>query len=246
MQPTYLPWLGYFDLIDSSDCFVFLDDVKVGLQTWGVRNRIRTQQGERYLTVPIRHDRHRSEMLFTNTQIDYAKNWAATHLKSIAQAYSKSPHFDAVFPDFEALLTPRHDTIGDLNRSVIEALASKMGIRARFERSSALPATPGAKDERLVSICRVLGAGSYISPQGSADYIEAATPGGAFASGGVELYYHHFVHPEYPQRGPGFASHMAVVDLLMNCGYEQALQIVRSGRRAMIPAAEFRRDLPCA
>jgi hypothetical protein len=241
MQPTYLPWLGYFDLIDRSDCFVFLDDVKVGLQTWGVRNRIRTQQGERYLTVPIRHDRPRSDILFTNAQIDYGKDWAGTHLKSIAQAYSKSPHFDEVFPAFEALLTPRYATLGDLNRTVIETLAAKMGIRARFERSSQLPAGPGAKDDRLVSICRLLGAGSYISPQGSAAYIEAARPGGAFASGTVELYYHHFVHPEYRQRGPGFISHMSVVDLLMNCGYEDALQIVRSGRRTMIPGAEFRR-----
>lgn len=240
MQPTYLPWAGYFDLIDRVDVFVFLDDAKVSKQSWGVRNRIRTPQGEGYLTVPLRNYRDHESRLFINTEIEYGQNWAVKHLKTLAQAYSKAPFFSDVFSDVEELILARYSCVGELNMALIRRFAARMGINTDIRRTSALPEAPGRKDERLVSICRVVGATGYLSPQGSATYIEKDRPGGALAEADIGLWYQGFAHPVYPQRGPGFMSHMAIVDLLMNCGYGDALEIVRSGRQEMIPFAEFR------
>jgi len=240
MQPTYLPWIGYFDLIDQVDKFVFFDDVKVSKQSWGVRNRLKTKQGEIYITVPIKNYKDHANRLFSNTEINYSERWQVKHLKTIAQSYSKAPFFKNIYEDFKSVVDSEYATIADLNISIIRLVAAKMHIRTKCCRSSEIKGIDGRKDDRLVKICQALGANQYLSPQGSADYIEAIRPGGAFSEAGIELFYHNFDHPEYPQQGSSFLSHMGIVDLLMNCGYEQSLDIIRSGRRKMIPYLEFR------
>jgi len=240
MQPTYLPWIGYFDLIDQVEKFVFLDDVKVSKQSWGVRNRVNTNQGAIYISIPLLDYRDHVNRLFINTQIDYKQKWQKKHLKTLAQAYSKTHYFKVVYEDFEKLLTIKYATIADLNISIIKMVAAKIGIQTEFFRSSKIPDLSGHKDDRLVSICQALGVDQYLSPQGSAVYIESEHPGGAFPDSGIELFYHNFDHPEYPQRGEAFQSHMCIVDLLMNCGYDQALEIIRSGRREPIYYKKFR------
>jgi hypothetical protein len=83
MQPTYFPWTGYFDLIDQSDKFVFLDDVQLVRRSWMVRNRIKTSQGPLFLSIPVRKTKHRDEQLLHETEIDYSQNWQKKHLDSI-------------------------------------------------------------------------------------------------------------------------------------------------------------------
>ena len=243
MQPTYLPWVGYFDLIDSVDTFVFLDDAQVLKRSWGVRNRILGATGETFLTVPLSGHRHGEGSPFVDTLIDSKQDWARTHLATIRHAYARAPHFNDVFPGLEALLLAGHATIGALNEDFIATTARRIGIATAFLKSSDLEGTEGRKDDRLLSICRTLGAGTYLSARGSAAYIEQEHEGGAFAESGVAIRYHHFVHPIYPQRQGEFASHMSIVDLLMNCGYESALEIIRSGRRPMLAPSELRESM---
>jgi hypothetical protein len=240
MQPTYLPWIGYFDLIDSVDVFVFLDDVQVLKRSWGVRNRILGQNGETFLTVPLSGHTHGDGSAFTDTMIDLGQNWAKTHLATIRHAYAKAARFDEVFPDLEAALLRGHTTIGALNQDFICTTARRIGVATPFLRSSELQGVQGRKDAKLVSICRAIGADTYLSAPGSAVYIEQDQEGGAFAGSGIALCYHSYVHPIYPQRREGFVSHMSIVDLLMNCGYAAALEIIRSGRRAMLAPSELR------
>lgn len=243
MQPTYLPWMGYFDLIDQVDIFVFLDDAKVSKQSWGVRNRIVTSSGEMFLTVPLRDYRDHTERTFINTELDNRNNWTDKHLKTLQQSYSKALHFNSVYTDLSDSLRRNYSTIGQLNMAIIRMIAHRIGITTKLVCSSEIPDTLGSKDDRLVLICRAVGADSYLSPQGSAAYIEKDRPGGAFPAGGVGLYYHNFSHPEYPHQRDHFISHMSVIDMLMNCGYKAALEIIRSGRREMIPYSVFRESL---
>jgi len=243
MQPTYLPWIGYFDLIDSVDSFVFLDDAQVLKRSWGVRNRILGQNGETFLTVPLSGHTHGEGSAFVDTQIDSSQNWAKTHLATIRHAYSKSPHFAEVFANMEALLQAGHPTIGALNEDFICSTARRIGITTPFVKSSQLDGKEGRKDDRLVSICRAIGADTYLAAPGSAVYIEQEQEGGAFAGSGVTILYHNFSHPDYAQRHDGFVSHMSIVDLLMNCGYASALEIIRSGRRPMLTPAELRESM---
>lgn len=243
MQPTYLPWLGYFDLMDQVDTFIFLDDVNVLKRNWAVRNRVKTIQGEVFLTVPLKKHIERDFRLFSNTPIDYDQNWVRKHLKTIAQAYAKSPFFSDVYEDLENALSVQYKTIADLNITIISLMAERLGIKTPSYRSSEIQGIDGHKDERLVKICHALGANQYLSPQGSAAYIESKKPGGAFPDAGIELFYQNFEHPEYPQQGKSFLSHMSLVDMLMNCGFDNALNIIRSGRKENFHFQIFRKKL---
>jgi len=239
MQPTYLPWIGYFDLIDSVDSFVFFDDAQVLKRSWGVRNRILTQNGETFLTVPLNGHSQNGDCTFANTAVDPGGKWRRTHLSSIRHAYAKAPFFAEVFAQIEALFDDDHETIGALNMEFIIATARLMGIETQFIRSSSLDGVVGRKDERLLSICDAVSAETYLAAQGSAAYIEAERESGAFAGSGVMLGYHNYDHPVYPQTTQGFTSHMSVIDLLVNCGYDAALDFIRSGRREMLASCEL-------
>jgi len=240
MQPTFLPWIGYFDLIDRVDTFVFLDDAQVLKRSWGVRNRILAQNGETFLTVPLVGHSQNADCSFANTRIDPAPKWRRSHLATIRHAYSKAPFFEPVFELIEQVYEAGHETIGALNMAFIREAADRMGIETEFVQSSTLQGIDGAKDARLLSICRAIGAETYLAAQGSAAYIEQDHASGAFAGSGVELFYHNFDHPLYPQLADTFTSHMSVVDLLMNCGFGSALDIIRSGRREQLTGNALR------
>ena len=87
----------------------------------------------------------------------------------------------------------------------------------------------------------MIDADTYLAAPGSAAYIEQDQEGGAFAGSGVAIRYHNFAHPVYRQRQDAFVSHMSIVDLLMNCGYGSALEIIRSGRRPALTSSELRK-----
>ena len=243
MQPTYLPWIGYFDLIDAVDEFVFFDDAQVLKRSWGVRNRILGQNGETFLTVPLSGHKHGKGSAFTDTLIDSEQRWGAKHLATIRHAYAKAPFFSEVFASFETLLSVGHKTIGALNEDFIRSTAVHIGITTAFAESSRMSGVDGTKDDRLLSICRNIGASTYAAAPGSAVYIEKEREAGAFAGSGVDLRYHNYDHPVYAQGRDGFTSHMSIIDLLMNCGYNSALEIIRSGRRKMMTSAEMKGQL---
>jgi hypothetical protein len=240
MQPTYFPWMGYFDLIDQADKFIFFDDVKISKQSWGVRNRIKTKQGSLFLTVPLKNYKDHKNRLFLNTEILYDQPWPKKHLKSISQSYAKALYYDEVIQDIKNLLFTQYTTIADLNINIILFICKKIGIETNVIRASEIDGIHGSKDDRLVAICYALNATSYLSAKGSSEYIEAKSPGGSFHKNGIKLYYHNFDHPQYPQMETSFLSHMSIIDLLMNCGYKNSLSVIRSGRRKMIHYDQFR------
>ena len=96
MQPTYLPWLGYFDLIRQSDIFVFLNDVQFSKQSWQVKNRIKNLSEELMITIPVKKSSLSTKI--DMVLIDNTKNWKKKHLKSIYLAYKKSEFFDEIYP----------------------------------------------------------------------------------------------------------------------------------------------------
>lgn len=236
MQPTYIPWLGYLDLADQVDHFVLLDDVKLEKGSWHVRNRIKTAQGELYLTLPIRRTKSRLEMLITEAEINHQEKWLPKHLKSIFYAYQKTPFFEDVYPWLEKLLGSGEELLSEFNVGVIESLCAYLGIDTKIHRSSRLASKDGVKEERLIAICSELGCDEYISPQGSAVYINEQSIGGKFVGSPVALRYMNYRHPLYPQPHGEFLPYMSVIDLLFNVGSGSALGTIRSGR---LPTLEY-------
>lgn len=231
MQPTYLHWIGYFDLIDQVNKFVFLDSVQLTKRSWQVRNRILTKQGELYLTVPLQKTSSRDETIISSTLISDTENWKNKHLQSIEHAYSKSPYFNEVFPFVWELYNQPYKTIAEFNITAIEKIAFKIGIRTQFYRSSRMSNLANEKkDELLSKICFNINCTDYLSPRGSAAYIELKSPGGAFVTNNIQLYYQHFSHPTYRQLGREFVPFMCILDILFNEGFNNALSIIKKGR----------------
>lgn len=241
MQPTFNSWLGYYDLIDKCELFVFYDDVQLTKRSWQVRNRILTSNGELFLTIPILNIGHRDDIKINNAQINYNEKWINKHLKSLDLAYKKAPFYGEVYAIIENLYNKKYDKLSELNISFITEISQKIGIQSEFICSSSLKGITGSKDERLVAICKNLNAVEYLSPQGSASYIEEFSPGGEFTKNFIELYYHNYEHPTYPQYGNlDFLPYMGIFDLLFNVGFTNALEVIISGRRKDYHYSNFR------
>ena len=241
MQPTYIPWLGYFDLIDSVDKFAFLDDVKLEKCSWHVRNRIKTPQGQLYLTIPIRKTVGRDKLIINEAIINDEEPWREKHLKSIFYAYRKSEFFSDIYSftsdiySFtEGLVNNKMVRLCDFTVNIITRIANRIGIDKEFILASDLKNLSGKRDIRLVSICKEISCDRYLSPQGSAVYIEKTSPGGGFPESDIGLFYQNYEHPVYNQLYGDFIPYMSIIDLLFNCGFEKGLEIIRSGRKEPI------------
>lgn len=232
MQPTYMPWIGYFSMIDKVDEFVFLDMVQLSGRSWQVRNKIKLNGAEKLLTIPVRKDKPREERLINQCQY-MGEEWKRSHLDTVKTAYGKAPYFSQVFPFLCTLYTPKAESIGAFNCRLIREIAEKIGICTPFISAFELMGkAQEKKDSLLAAICERRSADCYLSAPGSAAYIEKDSPGGAFAKKGIRLSYHHYIHPQYRQAGNAFISHIGIYDLLFNEGFERALPIIRSGNRA--------------
>jgi len=214
MQPTYLPYLGYFQLMAASNVFVFLDDVQFARRSWQSRNRILTANGELMLTVPVKkHDR---DTPISAIEIDDSQGWRDKHLAAIRHAYGKRPAFAEgwAFVSEQLALYPG-GRLADLTCGMAVAAAERMGLSPRFVRASEL-AAPGARSEHLLAICQAVGATAYVSPMGSADYMEED---GVFAAAGFPARFRSFVQVDYPQGHDPFVPFMGFVDALMTVGW---------------------------
>ncbi len=224
MQPTYLPWAGYFHLMASVDVFVVLDDVQFEKSSWQSRNRILVRGAPAWLTVPVKRQglaRHVGEV---EVQDDEA--WRKRHIQTLAQTYAQHPHVHAALEVIGPVLENGAVTLlAELNRRLIATLAAGLEISARVVRSSELGVT-GARSERLVRICESLGCDEYLSPQGSREYLEAD---GDFARSGVRLAFQEYAPAPYAQRGAmEFVSSLSIVDVLCHLGWEQTSRYVRA------------------
>ncbi|QTL37259.1 WbqC family protein [Pseudoalteromonas viridis] len=229
MQPTYIPWMGYFDLIRSSDKFVFLDDVKLEKSSWHVRNRIRGAHGEIMLSQVVATPEGRMSSRINTTEFKPGNPWRRKHLKAIAMSYAKTPYYKAYYSELEHYILNGSHNLAEFNIGLIKLLMNLLKIDTPTIRMSELGDIPGAKDVRLRNLCLHLGANVYLSPAGARDYIEQEIPGGEIAKAGVEVRYQHFEHPVYQQAYQPFISHLGVIDALFNLGQENTLAALKEG-----------------
>lgn len=223
MQPTYLPWSGYLAMIERADVFVFLDSVQFARRSWQQRNRIKASSGELILTVPVLK-RGRRDQLINLVEINPDARFAEKHIAAISSNYSKAPYFDVFAPQLFEILRRGHSRLCELTTELIEWLLKCIGSTTPIHRSSMMDVS-GQKDELLLSICRALDAGTYLSAPASRDYLEESE---CFPRSDVKIAYHDYAHPVYPQLHGSFLPYMSVVDLLFNTG-DDAREMLMSG-----------------
>ena len=212
-QLHYLPWLRYFHKIAGCDIFVILDNIQFNKNGWQNRNQIKTPQGAHILTVPVLHQMGQS---LSEVAIDNKNPWRRKHWGSLSNHYSKAPFFKEHESFFEQVYETEWFKLNDLNYKILDYLLKTLGIKTKIIRSSDLN-IKGEASERLVEICKQLGAASYFTGSYAAQtYLE----NDVFQRAGIELKFQTFECPKYPQlySGTDFIPELSIVDLLFNCG----------------------------
>lgn len=222
MQPTYLPWAGYFNLISRSDVFVFLDDVQFEKQSWQSRNRVLVNGRVHWLIVPIKHT-NRNQSIY---DIDIADdiNWRKKHSLTLKQSYSKHPHFRDIIEIINLIEDEEYNHLADLNIAIIKRICKILEIECDFYRSYNLGIT-GQRTERLIKFCEFFQCGTYLSPVGSTEYL---MKDGHFESLTVRLEFQNYTPISYSQMGTKeFVSHLSIVDILANIGAEETRDYIK-------------------
>jgi len=240
-QPTFLPWLGYFSIIDSVDNFVLLDDVPFSRQSWQQRNRVRGPSGLQWLTIPVKTS-DLGGQLISETEIDTRSAFPRKQVNTLRQLYGKSRNWDTVGELVTSCLYDAvdHKSLSALNGSLISGVAQWLGITTKLHFASELTSEAG-RSEKLASIVAGFEAKTYLSTPGSMDYLlEEKEP---FERRGINVEIHQYEHPVYAQRFEPFISHASVVDLIFS-PVTDPLEVIRSGRNGSIgiSAWETRQD----
>lgn len=216
LQPSYIPWRGYFDQIRRADLFVFYDDVQYDKRSWRNRNQIKTSRGKKWLTIPVYARGAQTENIPVNQiRIAWDEPWNRNHLMAVRHSYAKAPHYDQYRPLLETFYQRRGEFLADFTIEFTIALARELGIaHTRFLRSSEIPGIDGNKTDRLVQILKSVEATHYISGPSARDYIEPEK----FRAVGITLEYMEYNYPEYPQLYPPFDPFVTILDLLFMMG----------------------------
>ena len=215
LQPSYIPWRGYFDQIRRADVFVFYDDVQYDKHGWRNRNQIKTHQGKQWLTIPVHTRGATHGMQIKDVRIDWSKPWAKSHLKALTVSYSKAPYFKEYLPLLELFYQQRFEFLADFTIETTTRLACELGFHStQFLRSSELSNIEGQGTDRLISLLTKLGATHYMSGPSAIEYMEPEK----FAAAGITFEYMQYDYPEYPQLYPPYDPYVSILDLLFMTG----------------------------
>jgi hypothetical protein len=213
VQSNYIPWKGYFDLINSVDEFILYDDVQFTRRDWRNRNLIKTSRGLEWMTVPV-SVKGRYLQKICETRISEA-DWAERHWATLVHNYSKAPFFELYRPIFEPLYRRHESLLSAVNLDFIKAICGILGVATRISWSMDYRPLKEGKTERLVDLCRRVEGTHYLSGPAARDYIHPAL----FDASGIGLSFFDYAgYPEYPQRFGKFEHGVTILDLLFNAG----------------------------
>ncbi|MCK9241333.1 WbqC family protein [Desulfocurvus sp.] len=222
-QPAYIPWLGLFHKIALADVFVSFNQVQYLPKDWNSRNKIKTPQGDMWMTVPVLKSGHRDKKL-AEIEINNSTRWAEKHWKSLLVNYARSPYFPRYAAYFEEVYLRREWTLlADLCEEMLLWFLDELGLHVEYLDARDLDLR-GAKSELVLDMCRKIDCQVYVFGKLGRDYADVE----AFRAAGVEPCFQDYRHPVYRQQHGAFLPYMSVVDLLFNHG-PSSLEIIMDG-----------------
>lgn len=229
LQSNYIPWKGYFDLINMVDVFIFHDDLQYTKGDWRNRNQIKTPTGAKWLTIPCGTNERR---LICEVELK-DHSWQTEHWAAIKRNYVHAEYFDAYRDFFEEIyLGTQWQNLSEMNQRVIIRFAKEiLGCSTHFEDSRSYSLTQ-RKAERVKELLLKSGATEYVSGPSGKSYLSEDFLGEA----GIQLTWMDYSgYPEYPQPYPPFMHQVSIVDLILNTG-DQATKHMKSFSTQEIPA----------
>ncbi len=219
-QSNYIPWKGYFDSIAEVDCVVLYDDMQYTKRDWRNRNKIKTEHGLKWLTIPVQAKGKYLQKI--NETVISDSEWKQKHLLQLKQAYRKARCFQDVFPWVEKLyLSTNFQMLSEINNHFITETNKFLGIETRIRDSREFTLVEG-KTERLVGICKELGATEYHTGLAAKAYIDETL----FDREGIVVkYFDYSGYSEYPQLFGDFEHGVSILDVIFNMGKDAKHQL---------------------
>ena len=209
-QPTYIPWLGLFNKIELSEKFIFLDNLQYEKNSWQNRNKIKTIEGNQWLTIPV----HGHINLNCNQiKIDNKKRWAEKHLKSIKMNYEKTEYFKNYIEFLEDFFSRRWENLAKLNEYLLKWLLKELEIKTEFYRASDF-SFKGQKSDLILNICKEFNAKIFIFGECGKSYADIEE----LKKNGIKPVFQKYQHPIYKQQYGEFQMNLSIIDLIFNCG----------------------------
>ncbi|MCI0611798.1 WbqC family protein [bacterium] len=211
-QPIFLPWPGFFCKALHADAMVLLDDVQFPRGgTWMTRNRLKSHQGEVWLTVPV-WKKGRGDQVIRNVEICYETDWRKKHLRTIHEQYANAPYIYDAFPQFEKIYAKEHLRLLDFNLEIIHFLWNAIAIKTQLLKQSDLSIS-GKGSSLLIDLCKRLRADEYAAFPAVEKYLDTE----AFKAAGIKIKFISFSPPVYPQLWGDFRQNLSALDLILNC-----------------------------
>ncbi len=212
LQSNYIPWKGYFDLINMVDEFVLFDTAQYTKNDWRNRNKIKTKQGAKWLTVPCSH-KSTDQKIIETTVTD--SRWSRKHWQSISQNYSKAAYYKEYCNVFEDFYLNNHErNLSAINFNLISIINEILGIKTKISWSHNYRLLEG-KTEKLLSICEQADADVYVSGPSAKDYFDLSLAD----EKGIQVEWMDYTgYPEYRQMNLPFEHGVTILDLIFNEG----------------------------
>ena len=224
-QSNYIPWKGYFDSIAISDEFVIYDDMQYTKRDWRNRNIIKTNNGLKWLTIPV-EVKGKFFQKIKDTKIS-DKNWNINHLSTLKHNYKNSNKFNEVKDFIEDLyFNATQNYLTEINVHFLTELSKYLKIKQNFKFSSEFNLSED-RNQRLVDICLKLSGNQYFSGPAARNYMDESL----FEKSGIEvIYFDYSGYKEYEQLYPPFEHGVSILDLIFNMG-EDAYKYLKSTRK---------------
>jgi hypothetical protein len=213
-QSQYVSHLGYFHKMSHCDVFIILDDVQFQKNGFQNRNQIKSSRGWQWLTVPVQH--HFGEEL-RQVRIARETRWGEKHWNALKTSYGRAPFFNEYAKELEEIYARPFEYLNDLNIALIDWATRALEIPTPLFSASEYGVV-GEKTERLINLCRAVGADCYFSGQGAKEYMDLEL----FRQANIRVIFQEYTAPEYEQvfAEVGFVPNLSVLDTLFCCGRE--------------------------
>lgn len=214
LQSNYIPWKGYFDIINMVDEFILYDDMQYTRRDWRNRNKIVTPDGLLWLSIPVDSKGKYYQKIKETKVAD--ERWVDTHWRSIQLNYTRAKYFGQYAEQIQNVYEQcrSEEYLSTINYRFLKEICSILGIKTKITWSSDYGLVEG-KTERLVGLVKAAGGDYYLSGPAAKDYIEDKL----FEQAGIELSWMDYSgYPEYVQLSEKFEHGVSVLDLIFNEG----------------------------
>lgn len=222
-QPNFLPWLGFFHKMAVADSFILLDSVPFSRNSFQNRVKIKSAQGEQWLTVPVL-TKGRFGQITSEVPINNATRWRKVHLATLRTNYQRAPYYEEVMAWLEPLYRQKPTRLATFSRLLIEAVVSYLNLPTGLVNASSLVSGESGS-KLLLHLAQAVGGDVYLSGPSGHSYLDLC----AFQRAGVEVRFQQFCHPTYPQLYGDFIPGLSIIDLLMNVGSSKAMWYLQDG-----------------